>query len=310
MRLSDEAVQKYLAEQNVSAYLTEEVLRFRNTYEKDERAESRITVPEVLFQGGKVLESAVSALLEGENLLLSGAKATGKNVLCQTLSCLLDRPEYDVSLNISTDSASMIGTDTFYDNKVQFRPGPIYRCAQYGGIGVLDEINMAKNEAVSVLHATLDHRRSIDVPGYEKITLHPACRFIGTMNYGYAGTRELNEALVSRFMVIDMLPLERPMIMKLLKGYFPDISNMALEQFSGVFEDLQLKAGNGEISSKSLDMRGLVAALRTVKRGLDPFEALRIGIINKSFDVFEKEIIEDVVRTRIPSSWERSDIFE
>ena len=30
---------------------------------------------------------------------------------------------------------------------------------------ILDEINMAKNDAVSVLHATLDYRRSIDVPG-------------------------------------------------------------------------------------------------------------------------------------------------
>lgn len=37
----------------------------------------------------------------------------------------------------------------------------------------------------------------IDVPGYDKIDLHPAARFIGTMNYGYAGTKELNEALVS-----------------------------------------------------------------------------------------------------------------
>ena len=63
---------------------------------------------------------------------------------------------------------------------------------------------MAKNDAVSVLHATLDHRRRIDIPGYNRILLHPATRFIGTMNYGYAGTRELNEALVSRFMGIDM----------------------------------------------------------------------------------------------------------
>lgn len=52
---------------------------------------------------------------------------------------------------------------------------------------ILDEINMAKNHAVSVLHATLDYRRSIDVPGYSRIVLHPATRFIGTMNYGYAG---------------------------------------------------------------------------------------------------------------------------
>ena len=30
---------------------------------------------------------------------------------------------------------------------------------------MLDEVNMAKSEAVAVLHATLDFRRVIDVPG-------------------------------------------------------------------------------------------------------------------------------------------------
>ena len=33
------------------------------------------------------------------------------------------------------------------------------RYARYCGFGVLDEINMAKNEALAVLHATLDFRR-------------------------------------------------------------------------------------------------------------------------------------------------------
>ena len=70
-----------------------------------------------------------------------------------------------------------------------------------------------KNDAVSVLHATLDHRRRIDIPGYNRILLHPATRFIGTMNYGYAGTRELNEALVSRFMVIDMPEMDEDSVL-------------------------------------------------------------------------------------------------
>ncbi len=47
-----------------------------------------------------------------------------------------------------------------------------------------------------MLHAALDFRRVLDVPGYCPVPLDDAARFIGTMNYGYAGTRELNEALV------------------------------------------------------------------------------------------------------------------
>lgn len=95
------------------------------------------------------------------------------------------------------DAASLIGMDTFEGGAVKFRPGPVYRCAQCGGFGVLDRINMAKNEALAVLHAVLDFRRAIDVPGYERIPLAEETRFIATMNYGYAGTRELNEALTS-----------------------------------------------------------------------------------------------------------------
>ena len=79
----------------------------------------------------------------------------------------------DVYKRQNTNSGDLIGTDTFEDNEVKLRKGSIYRCAEYGGFGILDEINMAKNDAVSVLHATLDYRRSIDVPGYDKIDLHP-----------------------------------------------------------------------------------------------------------------------------------------
>ena len=176
-------------------------------------------------------------------------------------------------------------------------------------IGILDEINMAKNDAVSVLHATLDHRRRIDIPGYNRILLHPATRFIGTMNYGYAGTRELNEALVSRFMVIDMPEMDEDSVLFVLRQHFPDGEKSALKAFAGLFLDLQIKAYHGEISTKSLDLRGLVSAVKATRSGLSPIDAIQMGIINKSFDVFEKEIVEDVVSTRIPSSWTGKDIW-
>jgi MoxR-like ATPase len=77
---------------------------------------------------------------------------------------------------------------------------------------------MAKNESLAVLHATLDFRRIIDVPGYDRIELAPCTRFIATMNYGYAGTREINEALASRFMVINMPIISVEDLQKLLKA--------------------------------------------------------------------------------------------
>lgn len=299
----------YLEEQGVSPELLAEVEAFREEYPAEPETSNRIAKPPVPFYGREILEMAIAALLTGENLLLSGSKATGKNILAENLCWIFHRPSYNISFNVNTDSSSLIGTDTFRDNEVQLRKGPICQCAEHGGFGVLDEINMAKNDAVSVLHATLDYRRIIDVPGYDKITLHPATRFIGTMNYGYAGTRELNEALVSRFLVIDMPQLTEATLVQILHDYFPEAKEEGMRAFAGLFLDLQLKAQNGEISTKPLDLRGMIGALKAVRLGLSPRRAVTMGITNKSFDLFEKEIIGDIVMTRIPEIWTSEQIF-
>lgn len=302
-------VLQYLEMQEINPVLIQEVEKFRQMYLVDEKVRLRIVQPVMPFYGKEILEMGIAALLQKENLLLTGSKATGKNVLAENLAWIFGRPSYNISFHVNTGSAELIGTDTFEDNQVKLRKGSIYQCAEYGGFGILDEINMAKNDAVSVLHATLDYRRSIDVPGYDKIDLHEATRFIGTMNYGYAGTKELNEALVSRFLVIDMPEQTEDTLEKIFATTFPDGKKEAMEQFIGLFLDLQMKAENGEISTKSLDLRGILAAIRTVRQGLSPAAAIRMGVINKCFDTFEKEIVEDVVMTRIPEEWKADDVF-
>lgn len=299
----------FLEEQQVNPLLIQEVEKFREQYPVAEAVKNRVAKPPIPFYGKEILEMAIAALLQGENVLLSGSKATGKNILAENLAWIFGRPSYNISFNVNTDSSSLIGTDTFVDNEVRLRKGPVYQCAENGGFGVFDEINMAKNDAVSVLHATLDYRRLIDVPGYDKIELHSATRFIGTMNYGYAGTRELNEALVSRFLVIDMPPLTEETLMLILRANFPDAKEEGLRAFAGLFLDLQTKAQNSEISTKSLDLRGMIGALKTVRCGLTPRKAITMGITNKSFDIFEKEIIGDIVMTRIPEEWTGSELF-
>ena len=301
---------EFLEKQNVSPELIKRAEEFRQAYPVKDEVAGRIIRPSIPFYGKEILEMAIAAILQGQNLLLTGPKATGKNILAENLAYIFNRPSYNVSFHVNTSSGDLIGTDTFEDNEVKLRKGSIYRCAEYGGFGILDEINMAKNDAVSVLHATLDYRRSIDVPGYDKIDLHPAARFIGTMNYGYAGTKELNEALVSRFLVIDMPAQTEETLGFIFKEMFPDAKEKAVEQFVGLFLDLQLKALNSEISPKALDLRGLLAAMRIIKVGLSPALAVQMGVVNKTFDIFEKEIVEDVVRTRIPKEWTREDIYE
>ena len=250
---------EFLRDEGVSADITAEIEKFRDAYpEEDETLRRRVPDPRYLYYGKDIWEEAITAILCGENLLLVGPKATGKNVLAENLATVFGRPSWNVSFYINTDAATLLGTDTFENGAVQLRKGPIYQCAETGGFGVLDEINMAKNESLAVLHATLDFRRSIDMPGYERIPLHDATRFIATMNYGYAGTRELNEALASRFVVIDMPAITTEGLIKLLKREFPSLKGVYAEQFAGLFQDIQKKCDGGELSTKPLDLRGLL----------------------------------------------------
>ena len=299
----------FLREQKVEEKLLLMVEEFRKRYPVEGQVSNRITKPSIPFFGREILEMSIAALLQGANLLLSGAKATGKNILAENLAWIFGRPSYNISFNVNTDSSSLIGTDTFRDNEVTLRKGSVYRCAEEGGFGIFDEINMAKNDAASVLHATLDHRRMIDVPGYDRIDLHPAVRFIGTMNYGYAGTKELNEAVVSRFLVIDMPALTEENLKRIVRYDYPKIKDEALDAFAGLFLDLQIKAQNGEISTKAVDLRGLLAALGSVQIGLKPYQAVQMGITNKAFDLFEREIVSDMVMTRIPEEWTKEQVF-
>ena len=297
-----------LKSQDINPYLIDEVIFFREKYFEPE--DERITQPTYMYYGKDIWEMAISAIVCRENILLSGPKATGKNVLADNLAYIFGRPSYNMSFHINTDSASLIGTDTFVNNQVTLRKGPVYLCAYEGAFGIFDEINMAKNDAVSVLHSSLDHRRIIDIPGYERIKLSEATRFIGTMNYGYAGTKELNEALVSRFLVIDMPAVDEDTLSKILNDSFTSLTDEAINQFSGLFLDLQIKALNGEISTKPVDLRGLISAIKTIKIGLNPSLAVMMGLTNKSFDLFERDIIGDVVMTRIPPDWSASNVFK
>lgn len=299
----------FLRDEEINENLLDEITRIRETNPVKPELGYRIPRPRFHYYGKDIWEQAITALLCGENLLLVSPKATGKNVLAENLAAAFGRPSWDISFHINTDSSSLIGTDTFENGQVVHRHGPIYKCAISGGFGILDEINMAKNESIAILHATLDFRRIIDVPGYDKITLDSMTRFIATMNYGYAGTRELNEALASRFLVIKMPNISSENLKKLLVREFPHLREEYTDQFIGLFQDLQKKSENSEISTKSVDLRGLMSSIQLMDKGLSAMKALQMGITNKSFDDYERELVDDVIRLRIPEHVTRDDIF-
>ena len=117
-------IEKYLEDQKIAQELIGELRDFHMRYEVKDQVKERVEKPDILFYGKKILEMSIAALLQGDNLLLSGAKATGKNVLCETLAWIFGRPEYDISFHVNTDSADLIGTDTFIIMRFAFGKAP------------------------------------------------------------------------------------------------------------------------------------------------------------------------------------------
>ena len=90
---------QFLEEQQISPKLIREVEKFREAYEVSEHVKNRIVKPPIPFYGKEILEMAIAVLLQGENVLLSGSKATGKNILAENLAWIFQRPSYNISFN-------------------------------------------------------------------------------------------------------------------------------------------------------------------------------------------------------------------
>ena len=143
----------FLREEHIDEGIVQGILEFRNKYGTGNSYSGK--TPRYVYYGKEIWEQAAQALLCGKNLLLAGAKATGKNMLAENLAEAFGRPSWNVSFHINMDASYMIGTDTFREGQVVFRPGPVYESAAQGGFCILDEINMARNEALAVLHPGL-----------------------------------------------------------------------------------------------------------------------------------------------------------
>ena len=99
---------QFLEEQDISPTILAQVEAFREEYPVYEGALQGVNRPNIPFYGKEILEMSMAALLQGSNLLLSGAKATGKNILAENLAWIFCFSNKAVTFNVNTDSSTLI----------------------------------------------------------------------------------------------------------------------------------------------------------------------------------------------------------
>jgi len=253
---------------------------------------------------GNVVNTAILSLLAGKHVIFEGVKGTGKNTLINMLAYIFGRPVYTYSFNKFTDVDSVVGSNTLKDGSVSFNPHQLTQALEDkdGAWFVGDEINMARGDTLAFLHELLDDRGEIEIPSYGKVSKNRHFRFIGTMNYGYTGTQELNEAFADRFVIIHVEPAD---LDKLLRAEFPNINVNASIKLNRFYKDLHRLALDGEISSKAVSVRGIKSAVDLIiNYDLDWKTSMETCVFNKSFDDYEKQKCKDVMDTLFDSELE------
>ncbi|GIM48113.1 hypothetical protein DNHGIG_36620 [Collibacillus ludicampi] len=248
-----------------------------------------------------VLLDAVLALYLGKNVLLKGPTGSGKTKLAEFLSYLFCQPLHSVNCSIDLDVEALLGFKTIVHRNnqplVEFVPGPIIKAMKQGHFLYIDEINMAKPEALPILNGVLDHRRMITNPFTgEVVRAKEGFGVIAAINVGYIGTVPLNEALKNRFVVIDVPYLQGDSLKQLLRNRSLLKDENLLELFVRFSADLLVLTKMGQLSDDVASVRALIDAC-DLSVFLPPLRAIQRAIIDKLEDEREQAAVRNLAET-------------
>lgn len=163
---------------------------------------------DIVFEDNhKVLESVAIVTAKKMPCLLIGETGTGKTSLVRHLAHNTNNAFVRVNHNGGTSIEDIVGRYIINTKgETEWVDGVLIEAMKNGYWFLADEINAASPEVNFIYHALLDDDARVVLveKGHEVVVPHPNFRFFGAMNppQDYAGTKELNKALLSRFAVV------------------------------------------------------------------------------------------------------------
>lgn len=141
--------------------------------------------------------------------LLIGETGSGKTHLARNLAYVLQKPYMRVNMNGATTPEDLVGQYIPNKNpnskaKYVWQDGVLTKFMRYGGLFVVDEINMCPADILSIMHSVTDDEKRLVLTQKDGEVIHAAKDFflIATMNPDYEGTKPLNTALKDRFKIM------------------------------------------------------------------------------------------------------------
>tara|TARA_B100000674_G_scaffold319661_1_gene266248 strand:- start:820 stop:1959 length:1140 start_codon:yes stop_codon:yes gene_type:complete len=185
----------------------------------------------------------VRSAVRGKNIMMTGPAGCGKTLAAKSLINGLDRPNFYFNLGATQDPrATLIGNVHFDKSKgTYFSESLFVKAIQTpNAVILMDELTRAHPDAWNILMTVLDqgqrYLRLDEADGQATIKVAEGVCFVATANIGneYTATRQLDKALMDRFVVIEMDTLTDEEEHGLLTYLYPTVDSDMLGNVSKI----------------------------------------------------------------------------
>ena len=197
------------------------------------------------------LTALCNAIQKGDILstLFHGPAGTGKTISCKLVCQAIGLPIMETINCTENLDEFVLGKFIPDGDKIIFKESYVTKAIREGGAIVFEEINFAKPQYLAFLNSLLDDNGFVRLDNGEVVKRHKNFRFFATMNLGYFGTKELNQALYNRFnAIIEVAALSDESISRMLIARVPECKPM-VNKILGVYHKLKKK-----IEAEELDV--------------------------------------------------------
>ena len=197
-------------------------------------ADSYKLKPKGLVMNSLKWKYLIRSAVRGKNIMMTGPAGCGKTLAAKSLINGLDRPNFYFNLGATQDPrATLIGNVHFDKAKgTYFSESLFVKAIQTpNAVILMDELTRAHPDAWNILMTVLDqgqrYLRLDEADGQATIKVAEGVCFVATANIGneYTATRQLDKALMDRFVVIEMDTLSDEEEHGLLTYLYPTVDS-------------------------------------------------------------------------------------